>query len=133
MEKSEFRKRAHELVDWMADYLEQKENYRVTPGMAPKEISNQLPLSPPEKGESFDQIMEDFKEIIIPGMTHWQHPAFFAYFPANNSEPSILAEMLMSTLGAQSSRSEFATGLEMPKELTHLGRAAFMILLAQLP
>jgi len=101
MEKSEFRKRAHELVDWMADYLEQKENYRVTPGVAPKEIINQLPLSAPEKAESFDQIMEDFKEIIVPGMTHWQHPAFFAYFPANNSEPSILAEMLMSTLGAQ--------------------------------
>lgn len=101
MEKSEFRKRAHELVDWMADYLEQKENYRVTPGVAPREIINQLPLNPPENGESFDQIMEDFKEIIVPGMTHWQHPAFFAYFPANNSEPSILAEMLMSTMGAQ--------------------------------
>ncbi len=101
MEKSEFRKRAHELVDWMADYLEQKENYRVTPGIAPREILDQLPLSPPEKPESFDQIMEDFKEIIVPGMTHWQHPSFFAYFPANNSEPSILAEMLMSTLGAQ--------------------------------
>lgn len=101
MEKSEFRQRAHELVDWMADYLEQKENYRVTPGLAPREILNQLPLNAPENGESFDLIMDDFKKIIVPGMTHWQHPAFFAYFPANNSEPSILAEMLMATMGAQ--------------------------------
>jgi len=71
----------------MADYLEQKENYRVTPGVVPREIINQLSLNPSEKGESFDLIMQDFKEIIVPGMTHWQHPAFFAYFPTNNSEP----------------------------------------------
>ncbi|WP_075348770.1 pyridoxal phosphate-dependent decarboxylase family protein [Algoriphagus marinus] len=101
MEKEEFRKRAHELVDWMADYLIQKENYPVTPQIQPRAIFDQIPDSAPEKGESFDAILEDFKEIIVPGMTHWQHPAFFGYFPANNSEPSILAEMLMSTLGAQ--------------------------------
>ena len=101
MEKEEFRKRAHELVDWMADYLIQKENYPVTPQIQPRAIFDQIPDSAPEKGESFDVILEDFKEIIVPGMTHWQHPAFFGYFPANNSEPSILAEMLMSTLGAQ--------------------------------
>jgi aromatic-L-amino-acid decarboxylase len=101
MEKEEFRKRAHELVDWMADYLIQKENYSVTPQIAPRVIFNQIPDAAPEQGESFDAIMADFKEIIVSGMTHWQHPAFFGYFPANNSEPSILAEMLMSTLGAQ--------------------------------
>jgi aromatic-L-amino-acid decarboxylase len=101
MDKQEFRKRAHQLVDWMADYLEEKEKYPVTPNTEPKTIYNQLPKNAPEKGESFDQIFEDFEKIILPGMTHWQHPAFFGYFPANNSEPSILAEMLMSTLGAQ--------------------------------
>lgn len=101
MTKEEFRKQAHLLVDWMADYLEEKENYPVTPSVKPKAIFNQLPGSAPENAESFEQIFEDFKEIILPGMTHWQHPSFFAYFPANNSEPSILAEMLMSTLGAQ--------------------------------
>ncbi len=101
MEKEEFRKRAHELVDWMADYLSQKENYPVTPQLEPKAIFNQIPEAAPDQGESFDQIFEDFKEVIVPGMTHWQHPAFFGYFPANNSEPSILAEMLMATLGAQ--------------------------------
>ncbi|WP_233553618.1 pyridoxal phosphate-dependent decarboxylase family protein [Algoriphagus lacus] len=69
--------------------------------MYQRQYSTKIPDHAPEKGESFDQIFEDFKEIILPGMTHWQHPAFFGYFPANNSEPSILAEMLMSTLGAQ--------------------------------
>ncbi|MDF2156400.1 pyridoxal-dependent decarboxylase [Algoriphagus sp. CAU 1675] len=101
MKKEDFRAYAHELVDWMADYLEEKENYPVTPNIQPKDIFNQIPSSAPEKGESFENIFRDFKEIILPGMTHWQHPSFFAYFPANNSEPSILAEMLMSTLGAQ--------------------------------
>ncbi|WP_026946200.1 pyridoxal phosphate-dependent decarboxylase family protein [Algoriphagus marincola] len=101
MDKQEFRKYAHQLVDWMADYLEEKEKYPVTPLVKPKEIYNQLPATAPEKGEDFEKIFRDFQEIIVPGMTHWQHPAFFGYFPANNSEPSILAEMLMSTLGAQ--------------------------------
>ena len=101
MKKEEFRAFAHQVVDWMADYLEQKESLPVTPTLVPKAIFRQIPDHAPEKGESFDQIFKDFKEIILPGMTHWQHPAFFGYFPANNSEPSILAEMLMSTLGAQ--------------------------------
>ncbi|AGA77317.1 PLP-dependent enzyme, glutamate decarboxylase [Echinicola vietnamensis DSM 17526] len=101
MDKQEFRKRAHQVVDWMADYMEQKAHYRVTPEVQPGDIFGQLPNQAPEQPESFDDIFEDFKEVILPGMTHWQHPAFFGYFPANNSEPSILAEMLMSTLGAQ--------------------------------
>ena len=85
----------------MADYLEEKEKYPVTPSVKPREIYDQLPSTAPEQGEAFEKIFQDFQEIILPGMTHWQHPAFFGYFPANNSEPSILAEMLMSTLGAQ--------------------------------
>ena len=101
MKKEEFRAFAHQVVDWMADYLEQKENYPVTPNLAPKTIINQIPISAPEKAESFEAIFKDFQEIIVPGMTHWQHPSFFGYFPANNSEPSVLAEMLMATLGAQ--------------------------------
>lgn len=101
MEKEEFRKFAHQVVDWMADYLEEKENYRVTPTTKPREIYNQLPSKAPEDSEPFETIFQDFQKVILPGMTHWQHPSFFAYFPANNSEPSILAEMLMATLGAQ--------------------------------
>jgi len=89
------------LVDWMADYLESKESYPVTPNVQPGEIYAKLPDNAPEEGEEFEQIFADFQGIIMPGMTHWQNPSFFGYFPANNSEPSILAEMLMSTLGAQ--------------------------------
>jgi aromatic-L-amino-acid decarboxylase len=101
MKKEEFRAYAHQVVDWMSDYLEQKENYPVIPNVLPKAIFNQIPAFAPEKPESFEAIFKDFQEIIIPGMTHWQHPSFFGYFPANNSEPSVLAEMLMATLGAQ--------------------------------
>ena len=98
---SEFRHHAHQFVDWMADFLEQIEEYPVKSQVKPGEIFSQLPTSPPDKSQPIDQIMDDFREIIIPGMTHWQSPNFFAYFPANSSYPSILAEMLTATLGAQ--------------------------------
>lgn len=101
MNPEEFRAAAHQVVDWMADYLEQKETYPVSPKVTPGEIYRALPERAPEEGEEFSALFNDFREIILPGMTHWQHPSFFGYFPANNSEPSILAEMLMSTLGAQ--------------------------------
>jgi aromatic-L-amino-acid decarboxylase len=96
-----FRRHAHELVDWMADYLEQVERYPVRPPVAPREIIDRLPLHPPEHPEEFRRIFDDFRGIILPGMTHWQHPSFFGYFPANSSPPSILAEMLTATMGAQ--------------------------------
>ncbi|UCH98193.1 MAG: aspartate aminotransferase family protein, partial [Candidatus Aminicenantes bacterium] len=101
MDIKEFRKRGHELVDWMAEYFENIEQYPVKSRAVPKEIIRQLPESPPEQGESFEVIFKDFQEIIIPGMTHWQHPCFFAYFNANNSYPSVLAEMLTAAMGAQ--------------------------------
>jgi aromatic-L-amino-acid decarboxylase len=101
MDSAEFRKHAHHLVDWMADYLEKIESYPVKPRVQPGEILRQIPKSAPQNGESFDAIFHDFTSIVLPGMTHWQHPAFFGYFPANNSEPSILAEMLTATMGAQ--------------------------------
>jgi aromatic-L-amino-acid decarboxylase len=97
----EFRHHAHQFVDWMADYLQQVEKYAVKSQVKPREIFNQLPDHPPSEGESIDAIMADFQKIIMPGMTHWQSPNFFAYFPANSSYPSILAEMLTATLGAQ--------------------------------
>ena len=101
MDVKEFRKRGHELVDWMADYFENIEQYPVKSRAVPKEIIQQLPESAPEHAEPFEVIFKDFQEIIIPGMTHWQHPCFFAYFNANNSFPSVLAEMLTATMGAQ--------------------------------
>jgi aromatic-L-amino-acid/L-tryptophan decarboxylase len=101
MTNKEFRAHAHELVDWMADYLEGIERYPVKSSVVPREIIRQLPAAPPQKGEAFEQIFRDFQSILLPGMTHWQHPSFFAYFPANSSPPSVLAEMLTATLGAQ--------------------------------
>jgi aromatic-L-amino-acid/L-tryptophan decarboxylase len=101
MEPEEFRRHAHELVDWMADYLEGVSKLPVTPGVEPGDIARRLPSSPPEQGEPFGQLFADFESIVMPGMTHWNHPGWFAYFPGNNSPPSILAEMLTATLGAQ--------------------------------
>lgn len=101
MNSEEFRKYAHELVDWMADYFDHVEELPVKPDIQPGDIKQQLPDVAPEKGESMAKIFADFKEIIVPGMTHWQSPSFHAYFPGNNSKPSVLAEMLMATMGAQ--------------------------------
>ncbi len=101
MELEDFRRHAHELVDWMADYLEGVEKYPVRAQVKPGEIKERLPQSAPESGEAMEDIFRDFQEIILPGMTHWQHPSFFAYFPANSSPPSVLAEMLTATLSAQ--------------------------------
>ncbi len=101
MDNLEFRRYAHELADWMADYLERAEQLPVKSMSAPGEILNRLPDDPPERGEGMTEILKDFAEIILPGMTHWQSPNFFAYFPANSSYPSVLAEMLTATLGAQ--------------------------------
>jgi aromatic-L-amino-acid/L-tryptophan decarboxylase len=101
MKPDEFRKHAHELVDWMAGYLENVENYSVKSLVEPGSIFNKIPGKPPERSEPFSALMKDLDEIIMPGITHWQNPNFFAYFPSNSSPPSILAEMIMSTLGAQ--------------------------------
>ncbi len=101
MNTKDFRKNAHELVEWMADYMENIETQRVTPDIQPYELYKQLPEVPPQKGEPFENIFADFKNLIVPNMTHWQHPTFFAYFPANSSPPSVLAEMLTATLASQ--------------------------------
>lgn len=101
MTPDEFRKHAHALVDWMADYMDGVEEYPVRAQVSPGEIVAQLPASAPEAGEPFEAIFEDFQKIVVPGMTHWQHPRFFAYFPANSSPPSVLAEMLTATMAAQ--------------------------------
>jgi len=101
MTPDEFRQYAHKLVDWMAAYMENVEKYPVKSSVKPGEVFDRIPADPPEKAESFSRFIEDLDEIIMPGITHWQHPGFFAYFPANTSPPSILAEMVTATLGAQ--------------------------------
>jgi aromatic-L-amino-acid decarboxylase len=101
MDKEVFRQFGHKFVDWAADYLTEVEKLPVMSQLAPGEIRSQLPANPPQEGESMERIFDDFREIILPGMTHWQHPSWFAYFPANNSPPSVLAELLTASLGAQ--------------------------------
>ena len=101
MTPEDFRSHAHKLVDWMADYMADVEKYPVRAQTAPGEIAAKLPAAAPQAPEPMADIFADFERDVMPGMTHWQHPSFFAYFPANSSPPSVLAEMLMSTLAAQ--------------------------------
>lgn len=115
MDPNEFRKQAHLMVDWMADYMENVEDYLVKSQVAPRAIYNEINPNIPQQGEEMAAIFNDFKEIILPGITHWQNPNFFAYFQANTSPPSILAEMLTATLGVQGMKwetSPAATELE---------------------
>ena len=101
MDINQFRKEAHNLVDWMFEYHNNITKYPIKSKAKPGEIYDSLQGSIPKNGESFDKIFQDFENKIMPGITHWQNPNFYAFFPANNSFPSILAEMLISTIGAQ--------------------------------
>ncbi|WP_416896157.1 MAG: pyridoxal phosphate-dependent decarboxylase family protein [Minwuia sp.] len=101
MDLDEFRSHAHQMVDWMTDYLAGIEQYPVRAQTHPGEVAGKLSASAPAAGEPVQRIMADFARDVLPGVTHWQHPSFFAYFPANSSPPSVLAEMLTATIGAQ--------------------------------
>lgn len=112
---NDFRTHGHQLIDWVADYFENIQTYPVQSQVAPGDILQQLPAAAPAHGEDFDRIFEDFQKIIMPGITHWQHPGWHGYFTANNSYPSVLAELLTAALGAQCmswSTSPAATELE---------------------
>ena len=101
MTPGEFRRRGKEMVDWIADYYERVESFPVLSQAKPGELKAALPAQAPERGESFDAMMADVERLILPGITHWQSPNFFAYFPSNNSFPSVLGEMLSAGLGIQ--------------------------------
>jgi aromatic-L-amino-acid decarboxylase len=101
MDPDEFRRHAHAMVDWMADYLRDVGSLPITPDVAPGAIRRQVPEAPPLDAEPFEAVFDDFRRIVVPGMTHWNHPGWFAYFPCNNSPPSILGEMLTAAMGAQ--------------------------------
>jgi aromatic-L-amino-acid decarboxylase len=101
MTPDEFRRYGRAVVDWIADYYEQIESFPVLSQVEPGQIRAALPPNPPAEGEPFDQIIQDVNELVMPGITHWQSPNFFAYFPANASGPAILGDLLASGLGVQ--------------------------------
>jgi aromatic-L-amino-acid decarboxylase len=101
MTPDEFRRQGHELVEWVASYMERLEDFPVRSQVEPGEVRAGLPEHPPQRGEPFEAVMADLERVIVPGLTHWQHPGFFAYFNANASGPSILGELLSAGLGVQ--------------------------------
>jgi aromatic-L-amino-acid decarboxylase len=98
MSPDEFRAAAHQTVDWIADYLRDIRQYPVSPPVEPGELTASLPKQGPERGEPIETILEDFRKLIVPGVTHWNHPRFFGYFSISASGPGILGEMLAAAL-----------------------------------
>ena len=101
MTSGEFKEHGYAMIDWIANYMEQVEKYPVLSQVSPGDIYNKLPEHPPQQAEDMSAVMKDVDEIVLPGITHWQSPNFFAYFPANVSGPSILGELLSAGLGVQ--------------------------------
>jgi aromatic-L-amino-acid decarboxylase len=101
MTPEEFRRYGRAVVDWIADYYERVESLPVLSRVKPGDVRALLPPEPPLQGEPFEKILEDMNRVVLPGITHWQSPNFFAFFPANASGPSILGDLLSSGLGVQ--------------------------------
>jgi len=101
MTPDEFRRHGHTVIDWIADYYQKIESYPVLSQAKPGQIRASLPAAAPAQGESFDAILADVEKLILPGITHWQSPNFFAFFPCNASAPAILGDLLSSGFGVQ--------------------------------
>jgi aromatic-L-amino-acid/L-tryptophan decarboxylase len=115
MTPEQFRQYGRQVIDWIADYYENIESSPVLSSVQPGQIRQALPAHAPEHGEGFDAVLSDLDTILMPGITHWQHPSFYGYFPANTSGPAILGDLLASGLGVQGmlwSTSPSATELE---------------------
>ena len=113
---AEFRREAERVVQWITDYLAAPERFPVVPRVAPGDVAAAIPAEPPALPESLDTILDDFDKLIVPGVTHWNHPGFFAYFAISASAPGILAEMLIATLNINAmlwKTSPSATELEL--------------------
>jgi aromatic-L-amino-acid decarboxylase len=101
MTPEEFRAHGHALVDWVAGYWSELERQRVTPDAPPGAVAALLPATPPERGDGFAGLTADLDRVVVPHTTHWQHPGYFAYFPANTSGPSVLGDLVCAGLGVQ--------------------------------
>jgi aromatic-L-amino-acid/L-tryptophan decarboxylase len=101
MDPEAFRREAHRIADWIADYFASPERFPVLAQVQPGDVRNALPASAPERAETFDAILADFERVIVPGITHWNHPGFFAYFAISGSAPGVLAEFLSAALNVQ--------------------------------
>jgi len=101
VDPADFRRHGHALVDWIADYLAGSERYPVLPRVSPGDVRRALPAEAPEHGEPFDAIFADFERVLVPALTHWNHPGFFGYFAITASEPGVLAEFLSAALNQQ--------------------------------
>src|ERR1700675_4896304 len=101
MEAASFRRHGHELVDWIPEYLDPSHRYPVLSPITPGDIVAALPREAPEEPESFGAIMDDFERVLVPGLTHWNHPGFLAYFAITASPPGILGEFLAAALNQQ--------------------------------
>ncbi|MCE9673213.1 pyridoxal-dependent decarboxylase [Myxococcus stipitatus] len=115
----EFRRLGHRMVDWIADYQARLESFPVRSQVAPGAVAAKLPAHPPEEGlggeRGWEAVFQELEDVVLPGVTHWQSPSFFAYFPANASGPAVLGELLSAGLGVQGmlwSTSPAATELE---------------------
>jgi aromatic-L-amino-acid decarboxylase len=101
MTPEQFRQHGHEVVDWIADYWSRVGSLPVRSQVSPGEVRATLPPSAPESGEPFAAVLADLDRVVLPGVTHWQHPGFFGYFPANTSGPSVLGDLVSAGLGVQ--------------------------------
>src|SRR5918995_347769 len=101
MDAAEFRRHAHALADWVATYLEEVERYPVVPRVSPGDVRAALPPHAPEHGEAFETVFSDFERVLVPALTHWNHPGFLAYFASSASGPGVLGEMLAGALNQQ--------------------------------
>ena len=101
MDTNEFRRLGHEMVEWIASYRERMAELPVMSPLGPGEVRQQLPVHPPQTGAGLDGVLEELDRIVLPGITHWNHPGFFAYFPSNSNLASVLADLACAGLGAQ--------------------------------
>jgi aromatic-L-amino-acid/L-tryptophan decarboxylase len=101
MNSDEFRRVGHELIEWIASYRDRMETLPVMSPVSPGDIAQQLPAEAPIRGEGLDDIVQELDRIVMPGITHWNHPGFFAYFPSNSDLSAVLGDIACAGLGAQ--------------------------------